>query len=560
MNPMIRLAVSTALGIALASCGGGGGGGGGGPICTVAAGGGTIAVSGLAQFQRVGHTAGHALNYAGITAMPVRGATVEVRRGTATNTCVAGTILGTDTTDAAGNYSINVTQNEDAKVCVRAELLQAGGPTWNVQVVDNTSASAVYVLETAAFCSGTTPLTQNLTAATGWGTTSYTGPRAAAPFAILDSIYQAIQKILTVEPTAVFATLDLNWSVNNTNAGSGTPSDLAAGRIGTSFYSSGEIYILGDDNNDTDEFDDHVIIHEYGHYVEDNLSRSDSIGGSHSGGDLLDARVAYGEGFGNAWSGIVTDNPVYEDSFGPQQGQGFDINVESDTVTAGQTGWFSETNVQAVIYDLYDTTNEAGGSGDTSTIGLAALWNTWRNLQSVTPTLTTIFSLLDGARTSAGGSVAFINALAVANGIAGTDALGSGETNAGGSGNTAALPLYTAYTVGGGSVPICVTNNDGTYNALGNRRFLNFAVGSANRTFSVTAPAGTDVDAVLYNAGAIVGAAHQASGNESWAINPLAAGTYVLEVYACENVFPGQCAGNGTTNTPGNRCLTVSIN
>lgn len=562
-NSTTRFAVAAALGLVLGSCSGGyssggGGGGGGAALCSTTAGGGIMTVSGLAQFEFVPHNpATSGLNYGGIVAQPIRGATVQVRRGNLTTTCASGTVLGSTTTDATGNYSIpNITWYEEAKVCVRAELLQAdagaGTPSWDVQVVDNTSGSAIYVLETAGFCTNTGNQTKNMLATTGWGGAGYTGTRAAAPFAILDALYKAIQKVLTVEANADFPALDLNWSVNNINSSG----NLALGQIGTSFYSNDEIYILGEANDDTDEFDDHVIIHEYGHYIEDNLSRSDSIGGSHSGGDLLDPRVAYGEGFGNAWSGIVTDNPVYEDSFGNLQGSGFDIDVENDSVTAAQDGWFSETSVQRVLYDLYDTTNEAGGSGDSGSVGLSALWTTWRGAQSATPTLTTIFSLLDGVRAAAPGSVAFINALAVANDINGTDALGTGETNSGGL-TTLALPLYTAYTVGSGAVQVCSTNQEGEYNALGNRRFFAITIGAAGlRTFSVTQSGGFDADAFLYNAGVAIpdtlgDASHEAAGNEGWQ-NNLAIGNYVLEVYPYENV--DGTAGGGT-----NICITVTI-
>lgn len=572
MNPTTRFAVASALGLVLGACGGGGygggGGGGGAPVCTVAPGGGVMTVSGQAQFERVPHTAGHALNYAGTTPQPIRGATVQVRRGYTSTACVSGTVLGSAVTDALGNYSIpNVNWYEDAKVCVRAELLLAdagaGAPSWNVQVVDNTNASAVYVLETTAFCTNNANQTKNLLATTGWGGAGYTGTRIAAPFAILDSVYQAIQKALTAEATVDFPALDLNWSVNNTNVSG----NLALGQIGTSHYQNDEIYILGDDNNDTDEFDGHVIIHEFGHYVEDNLSRSDSIGYQHSGGDLLDPRVAYGEGFGNAFSGMVTDDPVYEDSFGNLQASGFDINVESDTVSATQTGWFSETSVQAVLYDLYDTTNEGGGSGDTDSIGFGPLWTTWRTTQATTPTLTTIFSLLDGARTQAPGQVAFINALAGANGITGTDALGTGEINDASLGNSSAascttvnraLPVYIAYTPGvTGTINVPSSKLDGEYNKLGNRRYIRFTLGGAgSHTFTITSATGQDPDAYLFNAGVLVGGPHESSNatTESWTDN-LPAGNYVLEVVPFTNV--DEAFGIGGTG--GDICLQVTI-
>ncbi len=128
----------------------------------------------------------------------------------------------------------------------------------------------------------------------------------AAPFAILDSIYQAMKKVRDADSSAVFPKLKANWSIYNVPAGTGSEYELRSGLIGTThFDGDGNLYILGDADSDTDEYDDHVIIHEWGHYFEQSFSRADSIGGPHGSGDRLDIRVAFGEGWENAFSAIV---------------------------------------------------------------------------------------------------------------------------------------------------------------------------------------------------------------------------------------------------------------
>jgi hypothetical protein len=167
----------------------------------------------------------------------------------------------------------------------------------------------LYVVDGTIFNTGGSNISnRNLTATTGWGSSSYTGDRAAAPFAILDAMYSGMQLVLATEPTAVFPPLDAFWSTGNTTA-MGTPDD---GGIGTSYYTSNpdggtpnpSLFLLGDADEDTEEFDDHVVLHEWGHYFEDNFSRSDSIGGQHGLGDSLDPRVAFGEGFATALAAI----------------------------------------------------------------------------------------------------------------------------------------------------------------------------------------------------------------------------------------------------------------
>jgi hypothetical protein len=128
-----------------------------------------------------------------------------------------------------------------------------------------------------------------------------TGTRASAPFAILDTVYQGIQTVIGVASTTNFPALIVSW---------GNPAN-------STFFSSGPTQYIELTSNlatDTDEFDQHVISHEFGHYIEFNFSRADNIGGSHGLGDKLDPRVAFGEGFGYAFAAIVLNDPVARDS------------------------------------------------------------------------------------------------------------------------------------------------------------------------------------------------------------------------------------------------------
>ena len=86
--------------------------------------------------------------------------------------------------------------------------------------------------------------------------------------------------------------------------------------------------MLGAADNDTDEYDQHVVAHEFQHFLEDQVSRSDTPGGPHSLDERLDMRVAFSEGFANAFSAMVLNDPVYRDSFGASQGQVYRFDVE----------------------------------------------------------------------------------------------------------------------------------------------------------------------------------------------------------------------------------------
>ncbi|MGZ6459546.1 MAG: hypothetical protein ACXWQX_10915 [Bdellovibrio sp.] len=89
-----------------------------------------------------------------------------------------------------------------------------------------------------------------------------------------------------------------------------------------SFYSPGErkLYILGGSNgdvaaSDTDHFDDSVILHEYGHFLEDTFGHTESPGGSHNGSFIIDARLAWSEGWADfLQSAILTGADAHDAS------------------------------------------------------------------------------------------------------------------------------------------------------------------------------------------------------------------------------------------------------
>ncbi len=276
-----------------------------------------VVVSGRVTFDRVPHLPGGGLDYNSIVQAPARGVQVEAIQQ-------AGPILETAVTDANGNYSLTLPQNVLVTIRVRAQMKQDGAPSWDFRVLNNTSGDALYTLNSSVFNTQTAPITLDLNAGSGWDPSlqTYGGVRAAAPFAILDSVYQAVQLVLTASPAIQLPALDINWSTFNRSSSNFNP---ANGDIVTTAYfydgiGAGEIYVLAEQDVDTDEYDQHVIVHEWGHYLEDQLGRTDSIGGSHSITARLDLRLAYSEGWSNAFSAMVLGDPVYKDSLGASSG------------------------------------------------------------------------------------------------------------------------------------------------------------------------------------------------------------------------------------------------
>jgi hypothetical protein len=562
---LVRLPAAAALAAALLSaCGGGGGGGGNAPPPP------TVTISGRITFDRIPFDTvlNNGLNPAIVVNSPARQVTVQAIAATGQ------TVLATGTTDSSGNYSLSVPSNTSLFIRARAEMIKTdAAPTWNFSVRNNTTAGtndALYAIDGSPASSGAANSTRDLNAPTGFGTNSYTGERAAAPFAILDTVFRAKELVLTATPNAAFPELRLFWSPNNRpTVGRFCPDD---GDIGTSSYivfANGElddcnkpnadgIYVLGDFANgsgDTDEFDQSVIAHEFGHYVEDRFGRTDSIGGDHGGSETpLDLRVAFGEGWGNAFSAMSLGNPVYRDS---QQGMQTEFFLDLEADDDLNEGWFSEISVGEILWDLFDATNEAG---DTVALGFQPLFAVMTDAQVTTDALTSIFTLNNGLRAAQPTQQAGINALLNGEKINGTDDFGTGETNFGGVGTAQdLLPIYRDIVRNDPPQTVCSRSpfGDASSNKLGNRVFLRFTndvqrlvtitVNGANSGGGVPA---TDPDIFVLRRGALAAFGVGNTVPEMISQAPLPAGVFIIEVYDF---------AIDTEPNPAPRCMTVSV-
>ena len=453
-----------------------------------------VAVSGTVGYEFVPtHPSCQGLNFDATLVKPIRGATVQLLDA-------EGTVIGTTVSDDNGGYAFaDVDANTMVRLRVRAELKKTTGQSqWDVDVRDNVDTSGsppdldarpLYVLDEATFDTGSASvLAHDLTAATGWdvdgNSNSYISARSAAPFAILDSIYTVIKFVEAADPDAFFAPLDAFWSIDNTATVSG---DINLGELGTSFYDGNidSLFLVGDAADDTDEFDDHVIVHEWGHYFEDNFSRSDSIGGAHGIGDRLDARLAFGEGWATALSGMALGNQLYCDTGVPGTSSGFGIGAESGSWDG--RGWYDEISVLRFIYDMWDDNDDDGAGSDTVSIGFAPIYNVMIGPQSTTEAFTTIFSFATALRASLNnaGDRAGLDAQLVREDMTavGLDIWGTNEANLA-DGAPDVNPIYTDITANGTIWNICSNSQfdserDG--NKLSEYRYLRVNINSPSR-------------------------------------------------------------------------------
>jgi hypothetical protein len=563
----VRPLVCGAVLATIQGCGSGGGDGGGDTTPPP-----TSGLSGVVSYERVPfESAGTGLDYSGTFEAPARGVIVELLDA-------SGNVLGTTVTDAQGRYEFDAPENTDVRVRARARLRHTssgvGDPGWDVEIRNNTNGNALYTLSGDLENTGTAGQVRNLLAESGWpgfGGTSYSGPRSAAPFAIADSIYSAIRFVLdNGDAELVLEPLDIYWSTRNRPVSG--DDDFSDGEIGGTAYhlaggsgSPSGIYVLGDDGLDTDEYDEHVLVHEFWHYLEHTISRTDNVGGAHFLDDKLDMRVAFSEGFGNGFSGIVLGDPVYRDSMGAAQGDEFTVDMDDNS--RANAGWYNEFSVASIVWDLFDTDDDGV---DHASVGFAPMYDVITHELRDGPALTSLFVFISALKQRSGVDASAVNSVVAGQSIvaATIDPYGSTETNDGGVDE--ALPLYTDVTLNGATERVCSSATETAFfNTIGNRRFLTFNVPSDSQIEIRVVGLGTalpgqypgpDPDLIVWKnglldfsdcAGPSGGGCTEPQDTERLELGATA-GDYVLEVYDYSHIDPSAGLRPPT-------CMNVSI-
>ena len=107
----------------------------------------------------------------------------------------------------------------------------------------------------------------------------------------------------------------------------------------------------GPAKNDTDEYDDTIILHEYGHFIASSFSHDDSPGGSHFiGENTQDIRLSWSEGWATFFASATLGSPIAVDT---RANGVFTFNIDTNT-SAFTTDELSNSSI------LWDTNTETG--------------------------------------------------------------------------------------------------------------------------------------------------------------------------------------------------------
>ena len=238
--------------------------------------------------------------------------------------------------DEAGSYAL--TYGNDGPPPVRLRALTTVDPdATRISLRTGTGADDPPIaFESEPFESGPTPATLDLRIdANGVG----------AAFNALDVARRALE-LMEQELGAQAAELTLVYAPGHAES------------CGTCYLTDKAMLALDGDPLDDDAYDDAVVAHEVGHHFEYAHAYSDSPGGYHDG-RYTDPRLAWSEGFANAFAAAVTGVPSYVDvkAFGTS----LVIDIESvdhawsfGTSDGTMAGAVSEDLVAAVLWDLVD--------------------------------------------------------------------------------------------------------------------------------------------------------------------------------------------------------------
>jgi hypothetical protein len=307
----------------------------------------------------------------------------------------SGTIVQCAETDASGNFSFQLPSGSGSyTVQVNS---RANNDNVKAYVMDTPSTNLYYSVSTTVGSSADSSITLTAPA-----TESLEG----GAFNILDKIVAAnVYLRANTDATdcgsytdcisfTVAPVVYVYWKKGFNPA---TYLDPSWANSGASFYLKGtnELYILGGiandvDSSDCDHFDDTIILHEYGHFIENYYAVSDSPGGSHAPDDVLDPRLAWSEAFANFFQAAVTGTPVYRDtegnvSCGSNSCTGVFHNEPLETATnydanvAAGEGNFHEFSITRFLWDIIDPHPVSGqggtdGGSDTITAPFAEIW------------------------------------------------------------------------------------------------------------------------------------------------------------------------------------------
>ena len=269
---------------------------------------------------------------------------------------------GTKLTDAGGNYSFSFCDDDgvfddelELYVRLRAELKDGGFTV--VEVEDSSWIDEVYEFDSNVIDSEGGNYTINFNLNT----------ERSAIFNIADAVWKAwrfwIDSGGDTDGDQYFDySAEVHW-------------EPGYGDDGSYYYWVWSEMTIADDPSDPDEWDDSVIMHEWGHMADDKYGCDDNPGGDHSVDTVIDPELAWGEGYPDYWQSAVRQANGYVDSnfYLDRNGAGGMLSVNLETYDSTRMDNLlnagNELAVAAMLWDLNDNAVDGRTRGSNPTTG-----------------------------------------------------------------------------------------------------------------------------------------------------------------------------------------------
>lgn len=281
------------------------------------------------------------------TMLPIRFAEFDVRR------LSDNAVLATGFTDADGRFSMRFNNDGDSMYYIVVNAAQENEIV-KQKVVDNTGR--IYVKKSQDIDGSTEPVKN--------GVVIEAKKQGAAPaFNIFDMGIQAAMLVHKRHGYSPPALLTWQWTAGQQGECNSASCYIAEQQ---------KISVLSI-KSDPDEYDDMVLLHEYGHFYQDKFSKDDSKGGSHKGEERVDPLLAWSEGSATLFGNMAKPSSVYLDTGFEGIMVRYDLETPPDSIPLGthdntMSGNVSEILVAGILWDLQDASNEIKATGEADTV------------------------------------------------------------------------------------------------------------------------------------------------------------------------------------------------
>lgn len=293
----------------------------------------------------------HTGYFTGNTTMKaVRYAVVDVVSATTSS------ILHTTLTNSLGMYSIPIsTGTTSVYVRVNSEATPTGG------------TQPITVMNLSNDRYGVPSANITLTGSANVNISIPTTNLAAGAFNILDVMTTGYDFIKSLAGSYPAVPLNVFWAPGNLKGTYYCKKGCTQGNV---------IYVLSQTGGDTDEYDDDVLWHEFGHFVASTYSLDDSPGGIHYlGDDEQDLRLSWSEGWGNFFPGAVK-NWLFASGQSGLISSAAGVTLTTYVDTSGSAG-FSFDFGSSSVYSSYSSNEVAVAKLLTDLTADSTMQNIW---------------------------------------------------------------------------------------------------------------------------------------------------------------------------------------